>query len=221
LASAAQAQVLRVAARIRVVSLNERAPGSRFSAGTRTSSSVMSACHLPGLADPPGRDHPRRRRRARRLVRRAAAHPQAAALAAGEISESVARTICAWTDNLPADCRERADEVLLTAALSGLGLRDLAGLAGEIYARAPKTPDGSGDGDEDGDRGEDADTAFGDRAVRLATTFQGAGVLHGDLTPQCAEVVRAVLDALSAPADGEDDRSQAQRYHDALEEAMR
>ena len=43
--SAAQAQVLRVVARTRVVSLNERAPGSRFSAGTHTFSSVISACH--------------------------------------------------------------------------------------------------------------------------------------------------------------------------------
>jgi hypothetical protein len=39
-------------------------------------------------------------------VRRAAAHPLVAqALAEGEISESVARTICAWTDKLPEDCR--------------------------------------------------------------------------------------------------------------------
>jgi hypothetical protein len=34
-------------------------------------------------------------------------------------------------------------------------------------------------------------------------------------------VVGAVLDALSAPAGAEDDRSHAQRYHDALHEAMR
>ena len=36
--------------------------------------------------------------------------------------------------------------------------------------------------------------------MRLVTTFEGAGVLHGDLTPQCAAVVTAVLDALSAPS---------------------
>jgi hypothetical protein len=30
-----------------------------------------------------------------------------------------------------------------------------------------------------------------------------------------------VLDALSAPRGAEDDRSHAQRYHDALEDAMR
>src|SRR5260370_40462050 len=45
----------------------------------------------------------------------------------------------------------------------------------------------------------------------------GAGVLTGDLTPECAA---AALDALSAPARTQDTRSHAQRYHDALHEAM-
>ena len=144
-------------------------------------------------------------------VRRAAAHPEvAAALAAGEMSESYARTICAWTDKLPEDSREDADEILLTAAGTGMGLRDLAGLAAEIYARSlPGKPD------------EDREQAFEDRAIRLETTFGGAGVLHGDLTPECASVVATVLDALSAPAGAEDTRSQAQRFHDGLQEAMR
>ena len=45
-------------------------------------------------------------------VRRATAHPEVvAALAAGEISESFARTICTWTDRLPEDCQEDADEI--------------------------------------------------------------------------------------------------------------
>jgi hypothetical protein len=57
--------------------------------------------------------------------------------------------------------------------------------------------------------------------VRLETTFQGAGVLNGDLTPECAAVVGKVLDALSAPAGAEDTRTQEQRYHDGLQEAMR
>ena len=57
--------------------------------------------------------------------------------------------------------------------------------------------------------------------MRLETTFEGAGVLHGDLTPECASVVGAVLDALSAPAGAEDTRSRAQRFHDGLAEAMR
>ena len=57
--------------------------------------------------------------------------------------------------------------------------------------------------------------------MRLETTFDGAGVLSGDLTPEGAAVVGTVLDALSAPAGAEDTRSQAQRCHDALAEAMR
>jgi len=131
-------------------------------------------------------------------------------LAAGEMSESYARTICQWTDKLPEDCREDADEILLTAAGTGMDLRDLAGLAGEIYARSlPENSD------------QDQEEAFEDRSVKLETTFGGAGVLHGDLTPQCASVVATVLDALSAPAGAEDTRTQAQRFHDALQEAMR
>jgi Domain of unknown function (DUF222) len=139
-------------------------------------------------------------------ARRAAAHPQVAAmLAAGEMSESFARTICAWTDKLPQDCKQAADAILIAAAKAGADLRDLAGLAAEIYARS--LPDTPGDGPDDG---------FEDRGVKLETTFDGAGVLTGDLTPECASVVTAVLDALSAPAGAEDTRTQAQRYHDGL-----
>src|SRR5712691_6462071 len=144
-------------------------------------------------------------------ARRMTAHPQVVqALAGGEMSESFGRTICQWTDRLPDDCRPAADAILVTAARAGMDLRDLAALAAEICQRSrPDTPD------------EDPDRAFGDRAVRLETTFGGAGVLTGDLTPQCAAVVGAVLDALSAPAGAQDTRTHEQRYHDALQEAMR
>ena len=57
--------------------------------------------------------------------------------------------------------------------------------------------------------------------MRVETTFGGAGVLTGDLSPECASIVGTVLDALSAPAGAEDARSQPQRCHDALQEAMR
>jgi uncharacterized protein DUF222/HNH endonuclease len=142
--------------------------------------------------------------------RRTGTHPRIlAALAAGEISRSYARTICSWTDKLPEDCRDRADDILLGAALMGMDLPDLAALAAEIEARSrPDVPDGDG-------------PRFEDRAVKLETTFGGAGVLTGDLSPECAAVVSAVLDALSAPRGAEDDRSHAQRYHDGLEEACR
>ena len=78
-----------------------------------------------------------------------------AALAAGEMSESCARTICGWTGKLPEDCREAADAILLTAAQAGVDLRDLAGLAAEIYARSlPEDPD------------KDRRSAFEDRSVQ-------------------------------------------------------
>ena len=144
-------------------------------------------------------------------VKRATAHPHvAAALAAGEISESVARTLCLWTDKLREDRREEADKILADAAVSGLGLAELAGLFAEMYERSRA---------EEPDR--DKEESFEDRALRLVTTLGGAGVLHGDLTPECAAAVQAVLDALSAPADAEDTRTQEQRCHDALGEAMR
>ena len=55
----------------------------------------------------------------------------------------------------------------------------------------------------------------------METTFAGAGVISGDLTPECAAVVTAVLESLAAPMGAEDTRTREQRYHDALEEAMR
>ena len=57
--------------------------------------------------------------------------------------------------------------------------------------------------------------------MTVQTTFGGAGVIHGDLTPECAGIVGTVLDALAAPAGAGDERTQGQRYHDALHEAMR
>ncbi len=91
-----------------------------------------------------------------------------------------------------------------------MDLRDLAELAGEMHARSrPDTPDSDPDGE------------FDDRSVRLEATFGGAGVLDGDLTPECAAVVTEVLDALSAPLGADDTRTYAQRYHDALQEVMR
>ena len=144
-------------------------------------------------------------------AKRAATHPRVvAALAAGQVSESVGRVICLWTGKLPGEYRDAGDEQLLAASAGGLGLGDLAGLFAEMYVRARgDLPD------------QDPGREFADREVKLATTIGGAGVLHGDLTAECAAAVAAVLDALSAPAGKEDDRTKGQRYHDALAEAMR
>src|SRR5579862_3921935 len=129
-------------------------------------------------------------------AKRADAHPRViAALVGAEVWESIARTVCDWSDKLPADCRDSADAILVAAALSGASLEDLARLAAEIYARSrPPDPDDLPDG-------------FDDRSVRLETTFEGAGVLGGDLTPECA-------------AGAGDLRTHEQRYHDALQDAM-
>jgi len=144
-------------------------------------------------------------------AKRTGTHPRVvAALVTGDLSESYGRAICRWTDRLPEKYREESDELLIAARSAGLGLADLAALFAEMYERArADLPD------------EDPDRDFADRGVRLETTFQGAGVLTGDLTPECAALVGAVLDALAAPAGAEDDRTREQRYHDGLQEAMR
>ena len=144
-------------------------------------------------------------------AKRTRTHPRVVAvLAVGEISESIGRLICLWTDRLPEHLRDHSDELLVAAAQAGLGVEELAAMAAQMYERArSELPD------------EDPDAAFKDRGLKLATTFGGAGVIHGDLTPECAEVVRQVLDALGAPVGKEDDRTQEERYHDALQEAMK
>jgi Domain of unknown function (DUF222) len=143
-------------------------------------------------------------------ARRVMAHPQVVmALAEGTVvTESMARVVCDWTDKLPPSCRETADQILVTAARAGAHKDDLAALAAEIYARFLPEDD-------------DSQLSFEDRKLRVETTFGGAGVISGDLTPECAAVVTAVLEALSAPAGAEDTRTREQRYHDALEDAMR
>ena len=142
---------------------------------------------------------------------RTVTHPQIlAALAEGTVlSESMARTICQWTGKLPGACRPAADEILIAAAEAGARQEDLAALAAEIYARS--LPDSE----------DDPEPRFEDRQVRVETTFAGAGVIAGNLTPECAAIVTAVLESLSAPIGADDTRSREQRYHDGLAEAMR
>ncbi len=144
-------------------------------------------------------------------AKRFTTHPRVvAALATRQVSESVGRLICLWTAKLPEQHRDDAGEVLLAAAAAGLGLEELASLFAEMYERSrSELPD------------EDPDRDFAGRGLKLAATFGGAGVIHGDLTPECAEMVSRVLDALGAPAGADDDRTREQRYHDALAEAMR
>jgi hypothetical protein len=143
-------------------------------------------------------------------VRRLEAHPViGGALAAGDLSESWAKQISAWTDRLPIGRQDDADEILAAAARAGVELAGLAGLAQEMYERSHADRDSDGDG------------GFGDRTVWLDTTLGGAGRLTGDLTPACSAALAAVLESLGKRAGPEDIRTVAQRRHDALEEACR
>jgi hypothetical protein len=142
-------------------------------------------------------------------MRRLAVHTAVAeALASAEISSSWARQVCIWSDLLPPDVRDDADTILLDAARSGAELPDLSALAEEMHRRtAPPDSDGDGDG------------GFGDRSLRLDSHFRGAAKLAADLTPECAAALSAVLESLGKKTGPEDDRTQDQRDHDALEDA--
>jgi hypothetical protein len=127
------------------------------------------------------------------------------ALAAGDITDSLAFTIADWTRRLPQDMRTGTDRILLEAAASGASVDDLATIAAcAIEQWRAQQPDA-----------DDADPA--DRSLQLSLTFGGAAVLRGNLTPECATAVRAVLEALGKKAGPEDDRTEPQRFHDALQ----
>jgi hypothetical protein len=136
--------------------------------------------------------------------------PLLAGLREGDVlTTSVALQLARWTAAIPGEFRAQAEEILVAAARADAGLRELAAICAEIrYRTAPPDPDDQSD-------------KHLDRALFLDATIDGAGVIRGDLTPQCAAMVRAVLDALSAPEGGGDLRTQPQRYHDAMAEAIR
>jgi hypothetical protein len=127
------------------------------------------------------------------------------------LTKSEALQLARWTSAIPEEFREGAEEIVVVGAQAGLGLRDLAAICAEIRERTAGP-------DPDRDPGDDPRL---DRAVSVDTTMDGAGVLRGDLTAECAAMVTSVLDALSAPTGGGDLRTGPQRCHDALEEAMR
>jgi hypothetical protein len=129
------------------------------------------------------------------------------ALAGGAITDSLAFTIAGWTRKLPPDMRTETDRILLEAAAAGASLEDLATIAGcAIESWRARQPDP-----------DDPDGGFEDRFLQVGTTFGGAGVIRGDLTPECAAAVRAVLEALGKKTGPDDDRSEPRRFHDALQ----
>jgi Domain of unknown function (DUF222) len=129
------------------------------------------------------------------------------ALAAGDITGSLAFTIADWTRKLPEEMRTETDRILIEAAGAGASLDDLATIAAcaiEQWRQQQPDPD-------------DPDDGFEDRFAQVSTTFGGAGVIRGNLTPECTAAVRAVLEALGKKAGPEDDRPEEKRFHDALQ----
>ncbi|HEX4094789.1 MAG TPA: DUF222 domain-containing protein, partial [Trebonia sp.] len=135
-----------------------------------------------------------------------------AATAAGDVTISWAREIAGWTGRIDdEELQGEADRILVDAAAAGADLDDLRLIAQAAYeawrAREP-------DPDED-----PHGRGFGDRHLSLDTTMDGAGRITGDLTPECAAAVTAVLEALGKRRGPEDLRTAGRRYHDALQEA--
>ena len=66
-----------------------------------------------------------------------------------------------------------------------------------------------------------SDDSFARRRLRLTSHYQGHAHLDADLTPSAAVAVKAVLDSLGRKTGPEDQRTQGQRDHDAIEEGCR
>ncbi|HEY6788359.1 MAG TPA: DUF222 domain-containing protein, partial [Trebonia sp.] len=146
-----------------------------------------------------------------RRMRQGRAHPViAAADARGELSDDWATEIAGWTKKLPPEWRDDVDRLLVDTAAAGAALADLATVAQAAYEKWRQ---------QQGPDPDDGDDGFDDRYLKLATTIDGVGRINGNLTGECAVAVQAVLEALGKKAGPEDDRTEAQRYHDALQEA--
>jgi hypothetical protein len=143
-----------------------------------------------------------------RQMRQFRDHPVIAdAVAAGEVSPSWAGKLAEWTRRLPPEWRHDVDKLLADTAAAGARLEDLAVVARAAYEKwRSRQPDP-----------EDPYDGFDDRFLRLGATIDNAGRVVGNLTPECTLALQAVLDSLGKKAGPEDERSEAQRYHDALQ----
>jgi hypothetical protein len=112
-----------------------------------------------------------------------------------------------WTRKLPADWRDVVDKILVDNATSGVELADLAVVAQAAYEkwRQEQGPD------------DDPDDGFEDRFLKLGTTIDNAGRVAGSLTPECTAALQAVLESLGKKHGAQDDRTEPQRFHDALQ----
>jgi hypothetical protein len=142
------------------------------------------------------------------LIRFRELHPAyQRAMLDGCLTLSVGQRVGKLTAKIDDDAvRASVDEMVATAARAGASEHDLIVIAGAAMERfAPPDPD----------------RPFTDRSLKLDTTFDGAGVLRGELTPECAAMLGAVLSRLALKRGAGDDRNQLERNHDALAEMCR
>src|ERR1700689_992440 len=134
-----------------------------------------------------------------------------AATAAGGITVSWAKEIAGWTGRIDhEELQTEADQILVDAATAGADLDDLK----LMPPAAPRARRAQAPAPDAAPRGR----GFGDRYLILDTTLDGAGHIRGDLTPECAAAIAAVIEALGKSRGPEDTRSAGQRFHDALQE---
>ncbi len=130
----------------------------------------------------------------------------AGAMGAGLISQSCGMEITELTKKLPEELRGTTDKILLDAAADGVSAEELKIIAAAAYEQwRAQHPD------------PDGDDGFDDRYVQVGTTFEGAGCVRGNLTPECTAAVQAVLEAYGKKHGPEDTRTEGQRFHDALQ----
>lgn len=133
----------------------------------------------------------------------------AAALADGRVRPAHAAAIVDGATLLGGEVIDECADVLLEAAAAGEPSRLRAALRG--YGAAVDNPRAV----------REAERRAEGRWLDLASTFDGAVAVHGMLGAEDGALVKAAVDALSAPAGGDDDRSPTQRRADALVEVCR
>jgi hypothetical protein len=159
---------------------------------------LMEECNL-GRADAGAR---------MRLAQQLPAFPAVEdALAAGEVTAAQAGVMVSGLLSCPVDVRDAVEKELVTLAATFPPFH-LSQAVETILGRL-------GAGQDDSER---AARRFGRRSVELDQTFAGTGSLSGTLTPETYEALRLAIAAAcgSAPSGAEDDRTAAQRRHDAL-----
>jgi hypothetical protein len=134
------------------------------------------------------------------------------AMAAGEVSSSSVRLLCAAREKQP-EAFPRHEEVLLEAARS---------LPVGQLRRAVAYWEQAVDSERSLEEGE---RAFERRRLHVSQTLNGMVRVDGDLDPECGETLmtalRAVLDPASRSPVAEDPRTMPQRRADALGEICR